>query len=149
MKRSHVLVVVLLILGFLLFLTYPKILSRMGSIAPSQNAASASQFATPLLHQYRKGAHIYIGAISVPTPCHFVTSEALVRESYPEQVTINVAVQAPTETCSSENSTLKKFKVAFQASKEAVVAMTLNGVSAVWTSTEAPSDSNLEITPID
>ncbi len=150
MKRSHLIILLsIAILGVLLFFFYPRILDVFEEI-PSSGNVGAVALSQPLTHQYRKGAHIFIGEVEAPTPCHSVSAEAVVRESYPEQVTINVAIKPPApDVICAQVITKKKFKVAFQASKEAIVEVRVDGASATWTKVESPDTVNLEAEPIE
>lgn len=101
------------------------------------------------MYVYELCAHVYIGEVNVPNFCHTLNSEAIVRESYPEQVTIAVTIIPPSTPCPSDTSIVKKFKVAFQASKEATVEVTVDEVYVTWTATEASSNANLEAMQIE
>ncbi|MCE9644240.1 hypothetical protein K8Q93_03300 [Candidatus Parcubacteria bacterium] len=105
-------------------------------------------FEIPVLHQYRHGAHIYVGELDVPSTCHRIDAESIVRESYPEQVSINLSVLTDGDSC-EQRQTLKRFKVAFQASPEARVSVFLDGKRSTLVITEAASTSSLEALPID
>jgi len=106
-------------------------------------------FEIPVLHQYRHGAHIYVGELEVPSICHRIDAESIVRESYPEQVSINLSVLTDGEGSCEQRETLKRFKVAFQASPEARVSVFLDGERSTFVITEAASTSSLEAIPID
>ncbi|MEK7505275.1 MAG: hypothetical protein AAB597_00030 [Patescibacteria group bacterium] len=80
-----------------------------------------------LVHEYRQGVHFYVGTLDLPTPCHNLFSEALVRETYPEQVTLRIQTSVSSPDCTA-STTPRTFKTAFQASKEARVGATINSV---------------------
>ena len=48
-------------------------------------------------HSYANGRHTVLGAVMLPTPCHGMKTETMVRESFPEQVVLNFTVTAPPE----------------------------------------------------
>lgn len=72
------------------------------------------------------GRHIYVGEINLPTPCHELDHEVIIRESFPEQVTIAFTHTSESEMC-AQVVTPEMFEVSFTASKDAVVDMTVNG----------------------
>ncbi|HYF10341.1 MAG TPA: hypothetical protein VD967_01930, partial [Candidatus Paceibacterota bacterium] len=76
--------------------------------------APVSLMEIPALHQYRHGAHAYVGEVYVPSTCHRVDAESVVRESYPEQVSVNLSIvpDSRQEAC-EEKAVPKRFKVAF------------------------------------
>ncbi len=63
---------------------------------------------------------------TLPTPCYAVNTEALVAESYPEQVTIKVTIQEqPTDGVCSAVIQDYSYSGTFQASGEATVHFTV------------------------
>jgi len=81
-------------------------------------------------HQYKNGTHIIAGEINLPTPCHILTSEVRIAESYPEQVTIAFAYKSSAEMC-AEVITPARFKVEFKAAEKASINATLNGKAVI------------------
>jgi len=77
-------------------------------------------------HYFDNGSHTIEGTITLPTPCHSLTTEALVAESYPEQVTIKFTTAPGTGICTQVLAD-KFFRVTFNASKDALIKATLNG----------------------
>lgn len=69
-------------------------------------------------HYYTDGVHTLVGEINFPTPCDLLEAEAVVMESYPEQVLINFEVINNSDTC-AQVITAQRFKVEAQASLEA------------------------------
>ena len=150
MNRNQVYVIAALVaIGVLAILFYPRILDVIKETGGTQQTGALT-LAKPLTHQYKKGAHVYIGTVTTPTPCYEVSAEAIVRESYPEQVTIDVTITPPgSDVICIQVISEKKFKVAFQGSQEAVVEVRVNGAEAIWTSEEAPANINLEVESIE
>ena len=72
--------------------------------------------------------YTYKGTVSVPTPCHDLSAEAFIKESYPEQVELRFAIAEPgdDEIC-AQVITDKEFTIIFQASESAIIKATLNG----------------------
>ncbi|HEY4483495.1 MAG TPA: hypothetical protein VI953_04960 [Candidatus Paceibacterota bacterium] len=77
-------------------------------------------------HYFDNGSHTIEGTITLPTPCHSLTSDVLVAESYPEQVTIKFTIAPGTGICTQVLAD-KFFRVTFNASKDASIKATLNG----------------------
>lgn len=98
-------------------------------------------------HDFKNGLHTYVGTIDAPTPCHTISGEAIVKESYPEQVDIRIETRESGEIC-AQVVTTKRFKVSFSASQSAVVRAFVNGTPVLFEITEAPSTANLEKTSI-
>jgi hypothetical protein len=71
-------------------------------------------------HQFSNGAHTFSGEIELPTPCHQLSVDALVMESYPEQISLNFSVVNSSEMC-AQVITSKPFSVTAAASAEAKV----------------------------
>ena len=77
---------------------------------------------------FENGTHTYSGAIDKPTPCYSLETEALVRESFPEQVTLRFTLRPPKPDVScAQVITPAPFKIIFDASAEAKVDAALNG----------------------
>lgn len=77
-------------------------------------------------HFYIDGVHTIVGEFTMPTPCDLLESEAVVAESYPEQVMINFKVINNAEQC-VQMITPARFKVSAPASAEATFSARLNG----------------------
>jgi|SRR3989344_2912928 len=48
---------------------------------------------------YNNSKYQYYGTITVPNPCYLVKVDALIAESYPEQVSMNIITQDSGEIC--------------------------------------------------
>ena len=72
------------------------------------------------------GKHTIEGTMTLPTPCHSLTNEVIVAKSMPEQVTIKFNTKAGEGICTQVLAD-KFFRVAFDASRDAVISATLNG----------------------
>ena len=134
--------IVIVAIVFFAFLIYPKVIDKGHLIEGEILTVSA-------MHQYKNSTHVYVGSIMTPTPCFTVSAEAVVRESYPEQVTMIINTKPTSEEICAQVLTEKKFKIAFQASKEAVISATLNSTPVDIKATEAPEGVDLEGMPID
>lgn len=71
-------------------------------------------------HYFIDGTHTVVGEVIMPTPCDLLEAEALIAESYPEQVTIQFSVINTADTC-AQMITPQRFKVDFTASAEATI----------------------------
>lgn len=83
-----------------------------------------------IIHSY-DGTHSYGGSLVAPTPCHTLEADALVAESSPEQISINLTFEAPEEgTACMQVTDRKTFDLDVNASEEAqLVRVMLDGAS--------------------
>ncbi|MBU3968800.1 hypothetical protein KJ991_01115 [Patescibacteria group bacterium] len=80
-------------------------------------------------HSYESGLHNYRGSLTLPNPCYILSVDAVVRESFPEDVTIRFTVQEEKgDKVCAQVLTEKGFRIIFQASKEAKVQAVINDV---------------------
>lgn len=77
-------------------------------------------------HYLIDGVHTLVGEVSMPTPCDLLEAQAVVAESYPEQVTVEFSVINTAPTC-AQVITPQRFKVDFSASAEAAIRATFMG----------------------
>lgn len=77
-------------------------------------------------HYFIDGKHTLVGEVMFPTQCDLLEAEALVMESYPEQVVVNFNVINNAETC-AQVVTAQRFKVEFEASQEASITARFMG----------------------
>jgi hypothetical protein len=78
-------------------------------------------------HFYIDGVHTIVGELPMPTPCDLLETEAIVRESSPEQVTFAFTVINTTEAC-AQVVTPARFSISASASDQANLAATFMGV---------------------
>ena len=88
-------------------------------------------------HYYIDGVHTVVGEIPMPTPCDLLEADAIVAESYPEQISINFNVINNAETC-TQVITPARYKVEAAASPEATFSATFMGRSVELNLTPAP-----------
>lgn len=69
-------------------------------------------------HFFVDGTHTFVGEIPMPTPCDLVETDAEVRESLPEQVTLQFSVVNEAEMC-AQAVTPQRFLIEVEASEEA------------------------------
>ncbi|MCI0619830.1 hypothetical protein L0Y40_02225 [Candidatus Wolfebacteria bacterium] len=84
-----------------------------------------------ITHEYSGGVHHYAGVVTVPTPCHALTTDATVAESFPEQIRIVLTTTAPApDTVCIQVLDQESFEVTARASAGALlVGVTLDGIS--------------------
>jgi hypothetical protein len=109
---------------------------------PSGQASPAHETITAK-HQYQNGGHIVAGEVNLPTPCHILTTDVKVAESFPEQVTIDFVSTTNADMC-AQVVTPVRFKVDFKASEQAVIKATWNGQPVVLNLVSVSADENLE-----
>ena len=77
-------------------------------------------------HFIEDGTHTFVGEIPMPTPCDLIETDAVVRESDPEQVELQFSVLNTADTC-AQVITPQRFSISATASPEATVSATFNG----------------------
>lgn len=99
------------------------------AVTPVQNVGDveyASITRITAKHYFIDGVHTLAGEIPMPTACDLLEAQALVMESFPEQVAINFSVLNNAEFC-PEETTNQRFKVSATASKDATFKATFMG----------------------
>ncbi len=92
-------------------------------------------------HFYRGATHTIAGEVLMPTPCDLLETDVVVRESFPEQVTVAFTVINHAEAC-AQVITPQRFRVDFDASERAVIGATWEGKPAILNLIEAgPGES--------
>lgn len=95
-------------------------------------------------HQFKDGTHTIVGEIDMPTPCHLLDWDAIISESFPEQVTINFKSVYESEDACAQVITTQRFKVVFKASQNAVISATLDGKKIILNLIEALEGENVD-----
>lgn len=85
---------------------------------------------------YEDGTHTIVGELDMPTPCDLLETEAVVQESFPEQVTFEFTVLNTAEMC-AEVITPQRFMVSARASELADLRATFMGELVTLNITEA------------
>jgi len=77
---------------------------------------------------YEEGSYEYSGIVSLPNPCYSLSTEAIVRESYPEQVTLlfTTTYNSDGKMCAQVINDVP-FRIIFDASEEASINAVFNG----------------------
>jgi hypothetical protein len=84
-------------------------------------------------HRYLGGTHTISGEIDLPTPCHEIETNLIIRKSYPEQVTIEFAISSPNDVICAQVISPHPFTVSFDAAEEALITATRNGEPIILT----------------
>lgn len=125
MKRilSIAIVLIIIVLAFVVFSerNHPEsdadLLAGHSITAPEELSIKTS---------FADGIHSYSGMLTLPDPCYEIETEALVAESFPEQVRVNITTYRREEICAQVLAD-KTFEGTFQASEQAKVSYYLNG----------------------
>lgn len=75
---------------------------------------------------YEKGKLKYSGTVVTPETCWDVETEAIIRESFPEQITINLTTKKVGQICGQALTEIP-FSGEIQASEAASISVQLNG----------------------
>lgn len=143
-------VVVAIIVGAVLLTTGERAVNQGSNQVDGVATSSDSSFAPNIInaaHQYNAdtGLHIVAGETEKPTPCHILNHDVSIRESAPEEVSLNFSsrVEDPDQMCAQVISS-ERFKITFEASEEAVISATYNGQDVRLNLQEVGPDENLE-----
>jgi tetratricopeptide (TPR) repeat protein len=93
-------------------------------------------------HAYKDGKHTYSGTIQTPTPCYTLEGSALVAESFPEQITLELTLHAPEPGVMCIQVLAEKdFTIEVSASEGATFkGVRVNGVEKKWEVTPATAE---------
>ncbi|OGL77290.1 hypothetical protein A3J43_00525 [Candidatus Uhrbacteria bacterium RIFCSPHIGHO2_12_FULL_54_23] len=106
----------------------PQSVPPQGIETPQDQWAGEVVGTVVVQHRFLNGTHIYSGTLTTPTPCHQVSADARVMESYPEQIVLALTLQEPEPdaVCVQMIAELP-FTVQVRASEEASVRGELDG----------------------
>lgn len=77
---------------------------------------------------YSNNTWTYSGTVELPNPCSTLTHDAIVMESFPEQVQVRLTTTSdPTAVC-AQVVTTEEYSGTFAASEQAKISVYLNGV---------------------
>jgi len=134
MENKHILraiiVLVLIIAGMFVF-AYIK---RTELAQPELNPVSKTTQESPYnnitridaKHFFFEPTHTIVGEIVMPTPCDLLNWDTRIQESSPETVIIDFDVVNHSETC-AQIVTAQRFKITFDAHKDATIRATFEG----------------------
>ncbi|KXK26483.1 MAG: hypothetical protein TR69_WS6001000487 [candidate division WS6 bacterium OLB20] len=75
---------------------------------------------------YGNGRYYYYGTVTTPTPCHKVLVDTRIAESFPEQVTMDVTVEATDAVCAQVIAE-QVFSGEIQVSEQASLTLLFEG----------------------
>ncbi|MEX0934859.1 MAG: hypothetical protein WDZ70_00855 [Candidatus Paceibacterota bacterium] len=78
------------------------------------------------IHTFSAGTHTLRGEIDLPTPCHTLTHDVMIAESFPEQVTINFQTEVNDQVVCAQVITPSAFEISFEASEDASIRTRFN-----------------------
>ena len=133
MKQTFIALFVLIIVGLLAALVSIKTEERTDSDIVVETESLIVEHRVEMKGE-NIAKHTYTGVVSVPTPCHTLTTSVEVAESYPEQIFLNIfSIQNEGEMCAQVISEAD-FEVAVEASKDASLSgVMLNGANVDFT----------------
>lgn len=77
-------------------------------------------------HYFIDGTHTLVGEVNMPTPCDLLEAEAMVMESFPEQVVVDFTVINNSDMC-AQVVTPQRFMVSVDASEDATFSARFMG----------------------
>lgn len=77
-------------------------------------------------HYFIAGKHTLVGEVNFPTPCDLLEANAVVMESFPEQIKVDFNVINNSDTC-VQVATAQRFKVEATASDSSIFSATFMG----------------------
>jgi hypothetical protein len=123
-KKQNVVLAILLLL-FLIFFTYVFFLTNEEEIPLNTDRTKITMDNFTLTTEYKgesKWEYTIVGQL--PNPCYTVSTNAIVAESYPEQVSITVNVQPPdADVICAQVIQEYEYTGEFQASEKATVKL--------------------------
>lgn len=130
-KRSIILVVSLFILIIAGMFTYAymkrtEIVETPTPVVEEVETPYADITRITAKHFYEDGVHTYVGELDLPTPCDLLEVNALVQESFPEQILLDFTVINNAEMC-AQVVTTQRFMVEASASQEATATARFMG----------------------
>lgn len=79
-----------------------------------------------LSKRFVNDTHFLSGTLTLPTPCHYIASDYIVAESFPEQVQVTLTTQEAMDPC-AQVMTDHTFEIIVQVSEHASFDVTLDG----------------------
>lgn len=129
-----IVVLIIIILGFTLYWQFwgsgQDASNQAAQVINSQTPDQTEKVIVTGMHQFSNGRHIIAGEVDLPTPCHLLNHEVIVAESFPEQVTINFSTAITDAVICAQVITSSRYKIEFDASENAGIKATWNGVPA-------------------
>ena len=119
---------VLIVLGMFVFTEIKRSelwQQKNGITEPTTKEALLSQVSAKHYFDAGTSRHTLAGEVELPTPCDVLETNAIVRESFPEQVVVAFNVTREGDAC-AQVLTPQRFKVSFPASAAASISATFD-----------------------
>ena len=148
MKRALIVAVVVFVVvvagmfGYARFVKEKLRQTEAVPTAPTQKRETERITHVDAKHYYKDGTHTIAGEIIMPTPCDLLKADAVVKESAPEQVTIDLTIINNTQGVCVQMVTPQRFKVSFNGGADAKIDATLNGEPVTLNLVMARPDEN-------
>lgn len=120
-----IVIVGLLLVGWLVFWRNDPVASNT---EPQENVPEDSGMRITAKHEYRDGIHTVAGEVSLPTPCHILSTDTEVSTDGSEALILFEST-TKAETC-AQVITPARFKIDFEANEDAVITALWNGLKA-------------------
>ena len=117
-------VLVIIVIFFLAFLLSWEGEQEHG-VHTNEDSVSFSD-TVPVTRDFKDGVYTITGVVQLPTPCHSLSYDILVAESFPEQVSINFKSENESEFC-VQVITPTRFNIEVTVSEGATFSATFNG----------------------
>lgn len=125
--------IIVVLVGVLAFVSDREDATPTDTPATTTNQDVSGEFVRTIdaLHQFQpeEGRHIVAGTTTVPTPCHQLSTDTTVRESDPQQVTVDFsATKRDADAVCAQQIQEVRFKTSFMAGENVeIVGGTYNG----------------------
>lgn len=127
-KDIYTLVILVLILVVGAWLFSGQADEQNNTSLPPDDAGTLWGDSLVLERSFSEGVHTITGEITLPTPCYQFSYDAIVAESFPEQVTLNFKVEPPpVDLICIQMVATKEFSVEVSASEQATFSVRVNG----------------------
>ena len=90
------------------------------------NGSGVDEETVDLTFTYEDGKYLYSGTVQKPTPCDTIEVDAVIRESFPEQVTLAITTKPSDGICAQVISE-ETIEGEIAVSQQAVIEVTYNG----------------------
>jgi hypothetical protein len=143
MKKTIITIISLVVVLAIVTYAYEFIFKKPIIESPTQEQQEVSSTPIEIKEQYKNSTYTFVGSLSVPTPCHTLTTK--VNKVSDSGYQIEVTTQDPPEgqICAQVISE-KSFKTSFVAPENITVTLLINGVEYPANRFEVPLDQNID-----
>ena len=117
--------VIIIIIGLVFFFRETPSPQDVGDAIIEEPVVEQESF--DITRTFEDGVHTISGVVTLPTPCHLLQENVRVAESLPEQIFITLTTQATDGIC-IQVLDAREFSIDVEASEEAAVSLSINGV---------------------